>query len=113
MDELEALLAAAVQQKQTGPLATAPEPTTPMVDPQTQALLDQYVTALGGDLDRVPARAVDPSRVDWKQLDPRCGDLFGRVDGARSFRFLIAHSGLDQVNATYLYAVLVRSQLLR
>ncbi len=106
MDEMEALLAAAVQQKR------AKAPPAPAPDPQAAALLAQYSQAIG-DLQRVPQRAYEASRIDWSQLDGRCRGLYEQIDGHRSFEALIAQCGLDQVNATYVYAVLVRSQLLR
>ncbi len=86
------------------------QPAAAPVDPETARLLALYRKTIG-DLTRPARRRSKPTPQQWAALDARAKQLFVKLDDRQSFAQVIAHSGMPEVHATYLMAVLVQQGL--
>lgn len=130
LDELEKMLSQATaghtaaaqrpaqpaQQRPSQPAQQRPaqqrpaQPAAAPVDPETARLLTLYRKTIG-DVSRPARRRSKPTPQQWAALDARAKQLFVKLDDRQSFAQVIAHSGMPEVHATYLMAVLVQQGL--
>ncbi len=99
VDELASSLAAAMES-----IERTPDP--------GDALLSEYEARIG-DLDRAPTQARDPNSVNWRHREREAYEIIQLVNGKRTFRRIMRRSGLKEVHAAYLLAMLLEEELIR